>query len=805
MPLRFLVELSAALRRLAREPGFTAGVALILAIALGGATAMFSIVNGVLLKPLPYGDAARLVRIGHRHAERGEVFGAFSPQDAEDLAARSRALESVAAYLFWPGQSTVNAIIADAPMQLDSAFVTGRFFDTLGASARLGRALMPSDDAPGQDVVVLSDRAWRTLLGGDAGAVGRDIRIAGRPFRVVGVMPPEFDYPDARVQVFVPRAYLTDDMIPSRRDVRWLEAIGRVRPDFERGAAAAEIDGVVAAIAADHPDTNAAWGHALVQPLFEQVVGAGRAPLAALFAATVLVLVTACVNLANLMLARAHRRERELATRGALGAAPGRIAAHWFADAAVLSGLGVVAGFGFAHLVLRLIESQLQAPIARQAEVGLDGTVLAFGAALAALTALAIAALPAWRARRIDVAQVLSRGGSSTTSPRHARLRGGLVVAQVALVCALGYATGLAIESLGRAMAVDPGVDTAGVLGFSVSLEGPRYEADGAAAIARDRILDAVRAVPGVVAAAGSKNEPIGETGEGYSFAYVDRPDVPILPEHGLLFVTPGYFETLGVPLLRGRDFTGSEKPGEAITIVVNRAFAEQFFPDQDVVGRQVQFADTRIEIVGLVGDVRHAGIRSAADSTVYASLGQFSRSSLVVSVRSTATGAAFIDRLREAVWSVDRELPIVGMRWTHERIAQLEAQPRLVTQVLSAFALLSALIGGLGVFGLLAYVVGERRRELAIRLAIGARPHGLLRSVIGQGARLALLGAAVGVPLGIAAARLMQSGLYDTAVFEPVVLGAIVLGALALATAAAIAPAIGALRTQPMQVLRQD
>jgi len=799
-------DLRAALRRLRREPAFAALVIAILAIALGGTTAMFSLVNAVLLQPLPYGDAQRLVVVGHRHAERGEVYGAFSPPDFDDVVARSRSIESAAAYMFWPGQSSLNAIVGDKPEQLEAAIVTGGFFTTLGAQARLGRALLPADDVPGNDVTVLSDRAWRTLFGADPGIVGRDVTIDERPFRVVGVMPPEFDFPDGRVQVWAPRSIIGEDDIPTQRDVRWLDVVARLAPGVSTQAAAQELDGIVAGIAAEHADSNALWNHAIVQPLFEHVVGTARAPLTALFAATGLVLLIACGNLANLLLARAQRRERELVTRSALGAAPARLGAQLVLETLVLTVAGAATGAALAHFGLKAWLRSLDTPIVRQASIGVDWSVLGFGALLALVCALGIGMVPAWRARRIDPARVLSRGGAPTASKAHARLRGVLVVAQVALVCALGYASTLAVESLRRVLAVDSGVDAARVLSFNVSVDGPKYESTpGARRDGQRAILDALRAIPGVVAVGGSKNAPLGQTGEGYEFTDPARPDQPMRPDFGLQFVSHDYFRALGVALLRGRDFTGDEKPGDPATLIVNRAFVERWYPGEDVVGKRLDFAGDAVEIIGVVDDIRHAGLRKDALPATYVSNSQVVRSSLTVSIRTDGPVPDLVARARDAVWSVDARLPITGMRWLDEELARLEAQPRLVATLLSAFAVLSALIGGLGVFSLLAYVVGERRRELAVRLAIGAAPARLLGVVVAQAARLALAGVAVGLPLGIAAAQLLGTQLYATRTVEPWLLAALAGATLVLCALAAIAPGASALRTEPMQVLRQD
>lgn len=801
-----LIDFRAAWRRLRREPGFAALVVAILAISLGGTTAMFSLVNAMLLQPLPYGDAKRLVLVGHRHDERGEVYGAFSPPDYDDLAARSRSIESSAAFLYWPGQTTQNAIVGDRPEQLESAIVTGAFFTTLDAQARLGRVLLPADDVPGNDVVVLSDRAWRTLFGADPGIVGRDVTMKERPFRVVGVMPPEFDFPDARVQVWAPRSIIGENDIPTRRDVRWLDVVARLAPGVSMAAATQEVDAIIAGIAAEHADTNEHFTHGIVEPLFERVVGPTRAPLTALFAATGLVLLIACGNLANLLLARAQKRERELVTRSALGAAPARLGAQLVAETLVLTLAGAALGALFAKVGLDAWLRGLDTPIARQSAIGLDWTVLAFGAVVALACALGIGLVPAWRARRIDPARVLSRGGSPTAGVAHARIRAVLVVAQVALVCALGYTSTLAVESLRRVLAVDSGVDAARVLSFNVRVDGPRYEASGEALIAGQRaILDALRAIPGVVAVGGSKNAAIGQTGEGYSFTDKARPDQPMRPDFGLQFVSHDYFRALGVPFERGRDFTGEEGPDDPMTIIVNEAFVDRWYPGQDVVGKHLMLGDSEVEVVGVVEDIRHGGLREGALPAAYAPNNQVVRSSLTVSIRTNGPVPDLVARARDAVWSVDARLPITGMRWLDEELARMEAQPRLVATLLSAFAVLSALIGGLGVFSLLAYVVGERRRELAVRLAIGASPARLLGVVVGQAARLAVAGIAVGLPLGVAAAQLLGTQLFDTQVVEPWLLAALGGATLVLCALAAIAPGATALRTEPMQVLRQE
>lgn len=802
MPLAVVSELPHVFKRLRHEPRFVLLVMLMLGLALGGITAMLAVVNGVLLKPLPYAQADRLVLVGHRHAERGDVYGMFSPQDHQDLVAASRSIESSTVYM---PQANVNALVSATPVQLEVSFVAGNFFATLGAQPRLGRALIVDDDQPGIDVAVISDSAWRSLFGGDAGIVGSDVRIQGRPFRIVGVMPPAFDYPDARVQAWLPLSFLGESDVPRRREIRWLEVLARLRPGVTLDGATREIDATVAAIAQQHPGSNADWNRAAVTPLFDSIVGGARAPIIALFTATALVLLIACVNFANLLLVRAQRREREMATRGALGAAPGRLAAQLLLEAVVLTAAAAMVGAVLAHVFVGAFIAAAGTTLMRHGEIGIDAGVLALGAAVALAAALAASAYPAWRARRTDVAQVLASGGKSSTGRRHAIVRSSLVVVQVALVCALGYSTGLALDSLRRVAAIDTGVASEQVIEFTVRLDSAEYDAPGARNAARSRLLDVLRELPGVESAAASKQPAIGQTGENYSFALPDRPDVPLTPNWGVLFITEDYFRTLGIPLLQGRDLAADEAPYAPLSIIVNSAFAETYFPDRDAVGQRIAFVGTTAEIVGQVANARHAGPRDAVKPVIYASSNVFARSAVAVSVRTAGRSPHFMDSLRQAVWSVDPALPIVGMRWLDESVAALEAQPRLVARALSAFAFIAAAIGALGIFGLLAYIVGERRRELAIRLAIGARPQRMFAAIVGHGGRLALFGLLLGAPIAFAAARVLQTTLHDTAVIEPVVLITVAAGVILLALTAGLLPAATALRTQPMEVLRHD
>lgn len=801
-------DVQVAWRQLIRRPAHSALIVLVLALALGGVSAVYSVVQAVLLMPLPYGDSSRLVHVGHGHSTRGAVYGAFSPQDAQDLSARTPSVAQLAWYLYMPNQTSVNTRAGDRREQLEAAYVSAEFFNVLSMAPVHGRTLGAVDLEPGVQTVVLSQRAWQQQFGGDPALVGRDIAINDQPYRVVGVMPAEFDYPSVAVQAWLPLSAVTETMIPHRRDVRWLDMVGALKPGVDLAAAGRELGAVIGALAREHPDSNAGFERAVLEPLVERVVGHDRGPLWAIFAATVLVLLTACVNLANLLLARATERERELALKGAIGAAPGRIARQVTLEIVLLTTLGAVAGLLLAKAALAWFADAGAGQVARLSEVRLDPGVIAFGFAASLATALACALLPARHARRVDPARALGNGVAGTARAGVGRTRTALMVVQVALVCVLAYGTLLVLRSVQRLADVDLGVSAERVLSFNVRLQGPRYEPADAIGRDREAILDALRTLPGVTSVAASKNAPIGETGERYGFTLPEAPQTLISPEWGTLFVTRDYFRTLGIPMVRGQTFDAGERRGEpSREVIVNQAFAARHLPGRDPVGQALRIgtAGPEVRIVGLVGDVRHAGPRAAAQPTVYVSHASASRSSVTVSLRVAGEVPELMSRVREAVWSVNPDLPIVGMDWLGGRIDRLNAQPRLLSALLSGFAALSAAIGGIGVFGLLSYVVGARRREFALKLALGERPVRLMRGVLGQGAAYALTGLVLGAAMGLAAARALRTVLFDTQPFEPEVLAMMAGGMMLLALCASALPAWRALRISPMQVLRED
>jgi predicted permease len=803
-----VADLHFAARNLLRAPGFALMVVLTLALGIGATTGLFGVLRAVVLQPLPYALPDRLVQIGHLHAERGPVFGAFSPQDFDDLAAGNRSLADAAAYAYWPGQTTVNAMFSDGPQQLEHAVVSRDFFATLGVNPLLGRTFSADESRPGgQRAVVLSADAWRRFFAADPNVIGRSLVLDGDAYSVVGVMPDGFAFPDARVQAWLPMPFITEAKIPHRRDVRWLDVVGRLAPNVALDGARADLDRVLGRLEHDFPDADEGWGHAVIVRLQDAVVGNARQILLLSLLAAALVLATACVNVANGLLARGSTRLREFALRGALGARRSRLLRQLLFEALLLALAGGALGLLLALAALRVFAHTGAALLPRDLVVHPDPLLVAGVALLSIVVALGCGLAPALRATAGGLQQALgSRSGDD--GPRGSRLRALLVVVQVGLVSMLLYAALLTFASLQRLAHVDPGIRTAGVLSFNVKFQGQRYDAPGARAQARDAILANVRALPGVVSAAGAKTFPLGVTGERYGFTLVERPQVAVNPEFGALIVSDGYFTTLGIAFERGRDFSTTPTPGRH-EIIVNRALADQYWPHGDALGQRLRFGTgsdaSDYEIIGVVGNVRHGKLWQDPRGAVYVSTRDADRSSFTVLVRSAVPAAAMFAGLEQAVHAVDPQLPLANAAAVRSALDDVLQRPRLLSALLAAFAAVATCIAAVGIFGVLAYVVGQRRRELAVRIALGARPAQMLRAVLRQGIVFGFGGCALGLAAAVLVALALRSLLFGVSPLDGPALVAVLGGVLGVCSLASLLPAQRAARVDPNEALREQ
>lgn len=793
-------SLVAASRSVRRAPKFSALVVFVFALAMGGAIAGFSTVKALLLEPLPYRDADSLVRIGHVHAQRGLLWGQFSPQDLDDLRRGARSFESIAPHF----SSAEDVVVADRPFQLDVTFYSPEFFPTLGTAPLVGR--LPS--AEETDAVVLSHRAWRTAFAGDPGVVGRTLSTSSSgELRIVGVMPPAFEFPLASTEAYFPMSLIGEDDIPKRRDVRWLDLVARLAPGATLEAARAESEAIVAGLAREHGASNAGFDRVALEPMPKELVANERAPVLALFVATLLVLALASVNVANLMIARGARRQRELAVRGALGASRGALGAQVVLEAVVLALAGAVLGLGIAKLALDVFARVVVGRFARLSSIELDPAIALAALAMAVVTGLLVGAWPAWRSSRADAARTLGRATAGAQSRGEMRLRGALVIAQVALVGALGYAASLLGSSLATLSRVDLGVESESIATFAVRLSSEMFEDGDARTRARIAMLDAVRSVPGVRAAASSKTRPIGGAPEPFTWSLPSDPERQLPIEWGSPFVSGGYFETLGVPVLRGRALRDREDTSSGvIPVVVNASFVERFLGGREAVGEELLLLGKhRAGIVGVVGNVRHAGPRMPEAPAAYVPSSSLERSLVTVVARVERRTPEMLASLERAVASVVPQVPVTDLGFLDQQVAAMDERAYWLARALGAFAAFGAVLGAIGIFSVLSYVVSLRSRELALKLAIGARPAALARAVLRQSLVLALAGSAIAIPLGIGAARIVRALLHDVEPASPIAIALTVLGVLLLAVAAAALPARRAARTEPMTALRSE
>ena len=755
-----------ALRSIRRGKSYVAATVLTLAIGLGATAVIASAVWAVLLRPLPFRAPERLVWVGHAHHEKG-IVAAFSPQDYDDLArvttGHGGAFASLADYSWLPGNSGMNLTGSGEPLRVPVSNVSGTFFPTLGIGAVLGRPLLPADDRPGANhVVVLSHRLWRSRFGANRSAVGKVVTLDGSPFTVVGVMPAELAFPDREVGIWAPLSLVGDDKVPHLRGVRWLNVIGRLAPGVTLRAATVEASTVLSRLERQFTDSNEGWGTAALRPLTERVVGDVRSLLAVLATAVGLVLLVICVNLANLSQARAVGRRRELAIRSALGATPVRLAVQLLVESVGLAlaggGLGLLLGSlgigGFARLAAEYLP--------RTDEIRLDLTVALFTLVLAVGCGLAFGFGAARRAAGPRIREALQEGGGPAGGGR-GRSGRRLVVIETALATLLLVGAGLLLRSFWRLVDVDPGFAADHVLSLSITIPDAVALKPDAGAAYRGEILRRLRALPGALAAGASHTQPLAGEGDAYSFVPVGPADPrPISPHGGLLMVSTGYFRTLGIPLLRGRDFDLRDENGTAApALIVNQSLARAVWPGEDAVGKRVRIGKDELAVVGVVADVHGARLARPAEPTLYGSMRAFPRSTVKLFVRTAGSPLALLEAARRAIWQFNPGQPISETAPLSQLVADNVARPRLLSLVVACFGALAALLAALGIYGVTAQSVRWRTQEIGVRMALGANRGRVRALVVREGMTLALIGLGAGLAAAAVLARLLAGLLF--------------------------------------------
>jgi predicted permease len=804
-----LQDLRYALRTLRRSPGFALVAVLTLALGIGMNTAIFSVVNGVLLRPLPFRNPDELVRLHHVHPEKEPAGGPFSPQDFQDLQAGAHGFELLAAYLYAPGLSAINLTGGGEPRQVQAAYVSREFFPLLGANAARGRTLRPEENVPGADrVVVLSDALWRRRFNADPVLVGRTVTLRGERFTVVGVMPPGFAFPAPEAEAWVPISLIGEDDIPHIRELRWMSVVGRLRPGTTPEAAAGSVNGVLARLAAEHAESNEGWERARMETLRDAVVGPVRPALLVLLGTVTLVLLVACANLANLLLARASAREREVAIRTALGASRGQLVRQMLTESVVLAVLGGVLGLAVAAAGVRALLALSAGTIPRPHEVGIDGRVAVFALLLSLVTAVLFGLVPALRAARGATADTLRDGGRGGSERRGTGTRAALVLAQTAAAMVLLVSAGLLVNSFWRLVTVDPGFRPGNVLLASLEISTDRYDTPIKMNGYRNELIRRVGELPGVKAVGAAKTQPLRGGGEPYEFTLPGRsgPDAVMAPASGTLIVSPGYFAALGIPLVRGRVFEANDDlPESPPVLMINQAAARRYWPGADPVGQTVVMGNTPITVVGVAGDVRNEGLAATPQPTVYFPFGLAPRAATQLFIRTTGDPVGMTAAVRQAIRAADPLQPIAEIRTLRSAMADTVAQPRFFTILLTLFGGVAVLLAALGLYGVVAYTVTRRTTEIGIRMALGARARDVVRMVVRRSALPTAAGILVGMFVALLVTRWMGSMLFQVRPADPVTFAAAGLLLAGVALLASWLPARRAARIDSMSALRAD
>lgn len=827
-------QLREAVRPLRRSPAFSTLAVAAIAVGVGVTTAVFTLFSAVVLRPLPYPDAESLVTpaltaTGPRHPDR-ERFP-FSYPKFTTFAAAQRQLAAVAAYT---GEQ-LNLTDGEEPERVATEAVTLDYFGVLGAQPLVGRLFAPATEgsAGGERNVVLSEGLWRRRFGGDPQVVGRVLEIERLPFTVVGVAPRGFVAMSSAPELWLPIAALPAvwgwDSALTEAGSHFLDAVARVRPGVTAEALAADAAAAGQAVAAAHPtppefDDGTVWG-ARVDSLAEVRSDPNlRRSLAVLLAAVAGVLLVACANVAGLLLARSVSRRREFAVRASLGAGRARLVAQLLGENVVIVAVGGALGLAIAaSLVSGLVAAAPQAlsnwGVSGADLANLEAARLDLGVALFALGAVAVAALlsglaPALLAARTEPAEALRDGGASLAGAGGHRRHGArrlLVVAQAAIAVVLLIGAGLLLRSLGHLLAVDPGFRAERVL--SLRLVPSQGELDRTTApLMHAAVLERVGGLPGVQAVSLGNCAPVSDACNrtivrSLDGVALDRAAAPVVGSHN---VGPGYFATLGVPLVAGREFTAADRQGAPRVAIVNATAARRLWPGQKAVGRRINIGmgmdrDELAEIVGVVGDVRYGALESPPREDVYLADLQSGWPATVLLVRTAGDPLAALPAVREAVRAVAPTLPMVGVRTLDEQLARASSRTRFAALLLGVFSALALLLAALGVYGVVAQTVADRRRELGLRMALGAEARRVGSLVLGQGLRLAAAGAALGVPAAWAASRALESLLFEVVPGDPWTYAAVPLVVLAATAAASLLPAWRAARLDPASVLRAE
>jgi len=811
-----LQDLRYAVRQLRKAPGFAAVAVITLALGIGANTAIFSVVNGVLLRPLAFKEPDLLVRVWHTPPQKsfpGITQFTVSPANFLDWQDQNHVFEHMAIY----GFRLFTLTGGDKAEQIVASTISRDFFETIGVKPILGRTPVPEEDQPGKSqVVVLSYGFWQGHFGSNRESVGRNITLNGMNYLVAGVMPPDFKFPDT-AQMWAPMAW-TDQQKIIRGNHNYM-VIARLRPGKDAQQAQAEMNTISARLEQQYPEDDKGWG-AVVRPLHEDMVRDIRPALLVLLGAVGFILLIACVNVANLSLARIFSRHKEVAIRTALGASSTRVVRQILVESVFLALLGGALGLTYAHSGVRLITAFLAARLPHSANASIDVRVLAFTAFVAIVTGVISGILPALHLSRANVNQALKEGlGRTDTASGGNRTRNTLVVIEVAMSLVLLVGAGLMIRSFQILRKVNPGFEPGGVLNVTAAIAGEKFLQPMQEVAFFDRVLERVRSLPGVESAGAINDTPFSMNGSHQPIAVEGQPVVPMSeqPEVDVALVTAGYMSTLRIPVLRGRDFDDRDVAGHPATILISQALARQFWPGQDPIGQHITlsfFPGVAREVVGIVGDVKIDGLdQSRPPTQLYFPFGQvtpamnetFSSFPMTLVVRTRSNPSSLVSAVSTALMEVDRDVPLTDIATMDDLVASSLSQQRFDLWLLGAFAALALVLAAIGIYSVLSYSVKRRVQEIGIRLALGASLLDVLRMVVFEGMKPALIGLGVGTAAALALGHVMSSLIYGVKATDPITFLAVAAVLATVALLATVIPARRAARVDPMVALRYE
>src|SRR5205809_2277779 len=822
-----LSEIKVALRGLVKTPGFAAIAIATLALAIGANTSVFGLINALLVRPLPYQQPSKLVLFWERFAAQGLDRIPVSPPEYLDLENQFHGCTNIAAFNY----ETFNLGGGDLPERISGAVVSAALFPLLGVEPIKGRTFAREEQGEGHDdVIVISERLWKRRFNSDPLLVGKSLLLNGRSYTLIGVMPAKFEFPiplfgvqgnqfAERVDIWKPIAFTPVEL--KERGSRSYGLIARLRPEVSAATAQAELDTIISNWIRAYPDNYRGGGFgAKVYPFQDQVVGGMRTGLAILLAAVVCVILIACANLATMLLARASARERELAIRVALGAGPWRLLRQMLTESVLLALAGAAGGIILSIWGLELLKQIGARTVPRLAEVNVDLVVLIVTAVVAVGTGILFGLIPAFASAKPELTEALKEGGrGSTSGARRNQVRNSLVVAEIALALVLLVGAGLLLKSYARVQDVNPGFNPNNVLTMEVSLPQLKYPSPGPAYLGGTSAINffqeahrRIAELPGVQATGCTTTLPLSGSNSDSSFAIEGanlQPSEPG-PDEEIRAITPEYFRVLQTPLLEGRFFNDADTADSPQVVIINEALARKYFPKGDALNKRITFDDPRkdpkwVRIVGIVSSIRHRGLDLDPQPEYYVPQAQFPVRSMVLAVRSGQDPRTLTSAIRREIQSIDPDQPMANVRTLEAVTADSIAPRRMSVVLLGAFAGIALLLAGVGIYGVISYLVVQRTHEIGVRMALGAQRSDVLRLVVGHAAKLVGIGTAIGLVLALFSTRTLSALLYSVGAFDPSTFIFVTIALAAVALLASYIPALRATRADPMIALSHN